>query len=319
MNASLVSIVVPVYNVEKYLHECLDSIITQTYKNLEIILVNDGSTDSSGKIADKYASKDKRITVIHKKNEGQPKTKNLGIKLATGRFITFVDSDDYIREDYVENLVNDMIKYNVLIATTTKMCPIDYDNSEKVEVYDQPKAFEKMFYGTLENAENGVQMYDRRLLLEKGIFSNPEKKIGEDFDFLAQALLHADKIAVDNRRMYYYRPNPTSLMNQKINADIMKSIKTFSSIGDRLIDKYPGMRRSVDAKKFNDSVALAIRGYVVRKEWRNDFMELWKNIERLKWQIMFDGNARRKVRLAAVIYCVFGNNLGTIIIRRIKK
>ena len=100
----LISVVVPVYNVEKYIDKCINSIINQTYKNLEIILVDDGSPDNCGNICDEYAKKDNRIIVIHKENGGVSSARNIGIKNAKGKWITFVDSDDWIENDYVEKL-----------------------------------------------------------------------------------------------------------------------------------------------------------------------------------------------------------------------
>lgn len=100
-----VSIIVPIYNTQKYLPSCLDSIINQTYQNLEIILIDDGSTDGSGKIADDYAKKDKRIKIIHQKNQGQSAARNEGLKLATGDYISFVDADDEVKPDFIEKLL----------------------------------------------------------------------------------------------------------------------------------------------------------------------------------------------------------------------
>ncbi|MBR3802122.1 MAG: glycosyltransferase family 2 protein [Clostridia bacterium] len=104
-NQPIVSVIIPVYNVEDYLCECVDSVINQTYKNLEIILVDDGSTDSSGKICDDYAEKDERIRVIHKNNSGPSKTRNVGLEHAKGKYIFFLDSDDYIELNALEMLV----------------------------------------------------------------------------------------------------------------------------------------------------------------------------------------------------------------------
>lgn len=315
---SLVSIVIPIYNVEQYLRECLDSILAQTYENLEIVLIDDGSSDESGKIADEFEKKDRRVKVVHKQNEGVSITKNLGVTIATGKFITFIDADDYIRKDFIENLVNDMSKYGTLITTTTKMYPIDEGNIDNVEVYSQYIAFERMFYGVLEKSENGVQMFDRQLLVKNNVIFDPGKKIGEDFDFFAQALAHCDKVAIDYRKMYYYRPNPTSTMHQKINEGLMKAVTNFSSIGEKLVEKYPDLQRAIDSKKFSDSVSLSIRSYHVREEWKEDFEKLSYNIRSLKWKVMFDSKVRKKVRVAAFIYCIFNNHIGTIILRRIK-
>ena len=101
MNEELISIIVPVYNVEEYLKECIDSIINQTYKRIEIILVDDGSTDKSGKICDDYAKIDKRIKVVHKENGGLSDARNVGISVSSGKYIAFVDSDDWVEKNYV--------------------------------------------------------------------------------------------------------------------------------------------------------------------------------------------------------------------------
>ncbi len=105
-NQALVSVIIPVYNVEQYLRECVDSVINQTYKNFEIILVDDGSTDSSGEICDEYVEKDERISAIHQKNAGPSKTRNTGLENATGKYIYFLDSDDYIESNALELLVS---------------------------------------------------------------------------------------------------------------------------------------------------------------------------------------------------------------------
>lgn len=122
-NSKKVSIIVPVYNTEKYLKKCLDSIINQTHKNLEIILVDDGSTDNSGKIADDYARKDKRIKVLHQKNQGQSTARNNGLKISTGDFVGFIDSDDAIDKTFVKKLLAPYLDNN---DTALTICGIHY-------------------------------------------------------------------------------------------------------------------------------------------------------------------------------------------------
>lgn len=102
----LISVVVPIYNVEKYIEKCIDSIINQTYTNLEIILVDDGSPDKCGKICDEYAKRDKRIKVIHKENGGVSSARNIGLDNLNGEYVTFIDADDYISNNYCEELLN---------------------------------------------------------------------------------------------------------------------------------------------------------------------------------------------------------------------
>lgn len=117
MKAQNISVIVPVYNIAKYLPKCLESIVNQTYKAIEILLINDGSTDESGKICDEYAKKDNRIKVIHQNNQGISATRNVGIKASTCDYIIFIDSDDYINEDYIETLYNCIVKTNSDVAS----------------------------------------------------------------------------------------------------------------------------------------------------------------------------------------------------------
>ena len=112
----LVSVIVPVYNVEKYLERCINSIIQQSYNNLEIILIDDGSTDASGKICDEYKEKDDRIIVIHKENGGLSDARNAGIKIFTGEYVTFIDSDDYVSKNMVSNMLDILEKSSCRIV-----------------------------------------------------------------------------------------------------------------------------------------------------------------------------------------------------------
>ena len=126
-NQPLLSVIIPVYKVEKYLRRCLDSIVNQTYKNLEIILVDDGSPDNSGKICDEYAQNDKRIKVIHQKNKGQGAARNTGIIAANGELITFVDSDDWIENNTYEIMVSELLQYELDII---KCAIVETDGSK---------------------------------------------------------------------------------------------------------------------------------------------------------------------------------------------
>ena len=128
----LVSIIIPTYNTAKYLPACLDSIINQTYRNLEIILIDDGSTDNSYEIAKEYAQKDFRIKLIHQKNAGQSCARNRGIKLATGKYIGFIDSDDQIEKDFIEKLLKPFSQQNTILS----VCGIHYRRLKHKSVSD---------------------------------------------------------------------------------------------------------------------------------------------------------------------------------------
>ena len=132
MNEELISVIIPVYNVEKYIRFCLDSVINQTYKNLEIIIVDDGTKDSSGEIAEEYARKDSRIKVVHKENGGLSDARNVGLDIATGKYIAFLDSDDVISLDFYEYLYR-LIKENDYDIAECEFLRISSDEIENVQ------------------------------------------------------------------------------------------------------------------------------------------------------------------------------------------
>ena len=137
MEEELISVILPIYNVEKYLEKCLKSVINQTYKNLEIILVDDGSKDNSPQICDEYAVKDKRIVVIHKSNGGLSDARNAGIEIAKGKYITLIDSDDYVELEMYEKLYNKAISDNLDIAICGNYNVSEDYKNKKVNLEDE--------------------------------------------------------------------------------------------------------------------------------------------------------------------------------------
>ena len=210
-----ITVIVPVYNVENYLNKCLDSLINQTYKNLEIIVINDGSTDNSGKICQEYAQKDNRIIYIEKENGGQSEARNMGLDRMTGSYVTFVDSDDWVEPDYVEVLYNKLIEYQADIAVGNYY---SYNEQEGIfyfhifgssyyeKVYDNVSIFEN-FYES-EHMKNfallcvGGKLYKadlfRELRFEVG-------KLGEDGYLNQKIYLLAEKTIYLNAGLYAYR------------------------------------------------------------------------------------------------------------------
>ena len=133
----LISIIVPVYNVEKYLNRCIDSILLQTYNNIEILLIDDGSLDKSSQICDEYMKKDKRIKVIHKKNGGLSDARNAGIDIARGKYITFIDSDDSVEKDLVEYLYKLVINFNTKMSICSHR--VIFDEGKRIKVLGNGK------------------------------------------------------------------------------------------------------------------------------------------------------------------------------------
>lgn len=207
-----VSIVIPVYNVEKYLDKCIKSVLKQTHENLEIIMVDDGSTDNSGKIADSYLDKDSRIKVIHKKNEKVSVARNTGIDAATGEYVCFADADDYLLPDYVEYLLKLAVENDADVALTKDMFTTFHPNQvdgDQIQIKTPEQAtIDILTY----NLPIGVYCkIFKREFLGKEIRFVPHIYIGEGFNFNTMAFQRANKVVEGNRRVYFYRrDNPTS-------------------------------------------------------------------------------------------------------------
>lgn len=230
MENELISVIVPVYNVEPYLKECLDSIINQTYKNLEIILIDDGSLDNCGKICDEYAKKDNRIKVIHKENGGLSSARNAGLDIAEGEYISFIDSDDYVAENFIETLYKlcvendcdisecDFLKFENDVVIQEKITEIQCYTSNEV----QHKIYSEEYVKT-------IVVWNK--LYKKYLYENmrfPLGKINED-EFITYKVLYNCKsnIAVTNEQLYYYRYNAQSIMGRKFNERRLDVLEAF--------------------------------------------------------------------------------------------
>lgn len=217
----LISVIVPVYNVEKYLERCVKSILRQTYTNLEIILVDDGSPDKSGKICDELANKDARISVIHKKNGGASSSRNAGIEFSHGEFICFVDSDDYIEKDYVMTLYNlikrnnaDLAKINYVEVNTDDYSEQSKDEKEKVFLEDDVE----YAYLALKVDSACVFLYRRDLI---GNTRFEVGKTSEDILFNFEIFKKAKKLVYLPANKYYYFYNIDSVSNGLLDRNMM--------------------------------------------------------------------------------------------------
>ena len=211
----LISIIVPIYNVENYLCECIDSICSQTYQNLEIILVNDGSVDNCPNICDRYKLKDSRIKVLHQPHQGPSVARNKGYESASGSYIGFVDSDDKIADTFVESLYRLMKKHTAQIAACAYTC--NPDRLEKKVVSDHVMTSETMlkgWHGRYKRMETVVwnKLYERQIL---ETFPNgklfPEGKIHEDTYVSHLFVACAQRIAVTPQKLYFYRKRKESI------------------------------------------------------------------------------------------------------------
>lgn len=243
MQNKLISVIVPVYKVEKYLNRCIDSIIKQTYHNLEIILVNDGSPDNSGKICDEYVKKDKRIKVIHKPNGGLSDARNYALEIAEGEYIGFVDSDDYIKEDMFQTLYDlcEENKADISIISFYEMIEdkvIAVRNSGELQIMDKIEAIKELLIDTK------IQSYAWNKLFRKELFVGTRFPTGKNFEDIATTLILFEKcnkiVRLEKPKYYYVRRNDSivGIRNYKTYHDYMEVI------WDKYLylkDKYPSI------------------------------------------------------------------------------
>ena len=216
----LISVIIPIYNVEKYVSRCVDSVINQTYKNIEIILVDDGSPDNCPKICDDYATKDNRIKVVHKENGGLSDARNAGMKVAIGEYISFIDSDDYISLDFYETLLNTMIGNNsdIVECSVVKFYEgnhfDEYDDDLKVKNYETEDALAKLIVET-----SFKQHVWNKLYKANGVLDIPYVvgKLNEDEFWTYQVFGKAKRITRINKTMYHYFQRESSIMGNVFN------------------------------------------------------------------------------------------------------
>lgn len=237
----LVSIIVPIYNVEKYLDKCLKSIQMQTYENIQVILINDGSPDNCKSICEKYCRSDKRFMLVNKENGGLASARNAGLVKVNGDFVACVDSDDYIEPNMIQVLLENVVNHNADLS----VCSF-YENqsddktkqeffSKNVEIISQEEAIKRCitpgkFYGFAWN-----KMYRAKLLGNQRF----DEKIlkGEDSPFSCDYILKCNRIVVQDIPLYHYRIDSVSISRSKFNVGKMTVLNSYQYIIDRLIEE----------------------------------------------------------------------------------
>lgn len=229
----LISIIVPVYNSEKYLNRCIDSLINQKYKNIEIILINDGSTDRSGEICNEYCEKDDRIITIHKKNEGVSSARNIGLEYANGDYIAFCDSDDWVEEDIYEILFNSLNSNNSQLAfchfCTGKVIKTETNYSDTIISNEHAIKLilrDEKIGGYLWN-----KLFSRSLIYgEKKLLFEKEIHVLEDQLFVVKCIKKCDNVVFINKQLYHYEQNQGSALNSKMSNKSISSIQAREKI-----------------------------------------------------------------------------------------
>lgn len=248
MNADLISVIVPVYNVEPYLNRCIKSIVNQTYRNIEIILVDDGATDNSGVMCDEWQYKDNRIKVIHKVNGGLSDARNVAIKCATGTYITCIDSDDNVDEDMIEYLYYLVKKYKCRMSLCSHRILFERNNkikslgNGKEEVLSAEECIKKMCYHDCVDTSAWGKLYEREL------FNNIEYPVGklfEDIGTTYKAFIASEKIACGYKDKYTYYVRANSIVTGSFNFRKLDLLEMTDKMGEDVLRLFPNLESAI--------------------------------------------------------------------------
>ncbi len=290
MSLPEISVIVPIYNVEKYLSDCLDSILSQTFQDFEVICVNDGSTDNCYQIIDKYALQDKRISVIHQENKGVSRARNVGIEQATGKYITFCDSDDYWHRDFLKIMHELITKYDVdmvssdIVPTKNRYSKNLSDLSNfkpKLKLIDNP--FD--YFLKTNKIRTGVpfKLYRaepvKQMRFVEGIYL-------EDVPFTTFLLEKMNKVLLTNWPLYYYYTNPDSVMRSSFTASRIKGyVRLMYHLAQETEKTVPGyteiIRKNVTNKRFKMMLNQSIRKQKNINERKLLFVEIQQYVEQM--------------------------------------
>lgn len=302
----LISVIVPVYKVEKYIHKCIDSIINQTYTNLEIILVDDGSPDSCGKICDEYAKKDNRIKVIHKTNGGLSDARNAGTKHAKGTYLTYIDSDDFVSENYIEYMYN-LLKHSADITFATcgveiirNKSIIQHESDTNFHKYNREEAFTSLLY------DEGLFLSAWGKLFRTDFIKNysfPKGKAYEDTAVIYKWINDSNKIICGEEKCYYYVDRANSISNQKeFNNNEIDYINN-SKLMLKFINENYGLDEAVE-RFFLYVNFRELRILLLSKNKNKQYEEeMWSNIKKHRITVLKNKKISKRDKLA--IYTSF--------------
>lgn len=296
----LISVIVPVYNTEKFLNKCVDSIVNQTFRDFELILVDDGSKDSSPEICDRYAAEYDFIRVIHKENGGPSAARNMAALTAEGDFITFIDSDDYVSADYLQTLHEVQVAQKVDICAALQKMVLENEspdfskNGEVIRLTGKEALMNMLYQRDIDTTPCGI-------LFRKDIVLNNPFPVGryhEDDFTMFRYYLSADSVAICRQVKYHYVQHENSIMHSGgiVNYD---ELDAADSIAKYFGDKEPELRKAALSKKFSDYCQVLIKCPEMKKQDPETYRRITHFLNESKWTILFDTNTRIKNKAAA--------------------
>ena len=299
----MISVIVPVYNVENYLDQCIQSILRQSYSDFELILVDDGSKDSSGMLCDEYKRKDSRIQVIHKKNGGLSDARNAGTQIARGSHVTYIDSDDYVSDDYLQVLYNLINQNNADLAVTGIKCFYDgviikEDERTEERRYTGIEALKNVLYQKNMDTSACALLIPTKIALENPF---PVGKYHEDDFTTYKYYLQADLVAVTTRKQYYYRQRKGSIMHSfgQAQLDELDAADNLVRECSRIDSE---LKKAAESKRFSDYCQVLF--CIDRSENDKEYDRIIKYIKGVRYSIFSNNQCRMKNRIAAALCCI---------------
>lgn len=307
LSNKLISVIVPVYKVEKYLSKCIESILNQTFQDFELILVDDGSPDNCGMICDKYAEIDPRIRVIHKKNGGLSEARNAGISIATGDYLTFIDSDDFIDSNYLKNFM-DILSQNDSDLIITGIVDF-YENdtniepniSEEFEVLSREQVFKKMLL------QDDIDVNATAKLYKKAIFENIKYPVGElyeDIKIIYDIVESADTIIFSKYKGYFYLQRIDSIMYSNMSSKKLMLLDTVERLKTLICEKYPNIKNAMIRRYVYCHFHILGRA-IFDKNYVQECKRIRKNILNYQELIFYDDIFSKKEKIAT-LFLKFG-------------
>lgn len=305
----LISVIVPVYMAESYIKNCLDSLKIQTYENIEVLLINDGSTDTSGEICDYYAKKDSRFRVVHQNNKGVSNARNTGLSLSSGEFITFVDSDDIVSSDYIQNLLEGFLYQNIDVSACSYISGNDFSSIDwkSIDTVKEAKVilkstevvedlcYSKFPFDDFDLTSVWGKMYRKSVV--DGIRFKEDMIIGEDFAFNFKVYSKVSGVYCSNKKSYFYYVHGKSVMRTKKNCGVVETQENI----EKLYNKYRN-NNELNIPLLSRCVNMSFTLYLITAD---ELLFAKKNIKKFiyknRFKVLFNVHSKLKLKIALFI------------------
>lgn len=302
---SKISVVLPVYNVKQYLDRCMESVLNQTYTNIEILLVDDGSTDGSSELCDNYGKVDNRVKVIHKANGGLSSARNTGTENATGEYITYIDSDDYVELTYVEYLYSLICKYGTKMSLCTHT--VLHENGKKLiygdggqEILSAKKCLERMLYHDVIDTSAWAKMFSIDLA-RKYLF--PAGKLFEDIGNVYNFIIDSEKIACGYEAQYYYIVRKNSIVTGSFNIKKLDLLEMTDKMSKDVLAVFPDLEEAVKRRRIyaRFSTLNQMQDVDTHQEEKKNLIAF---IKKNTWSLLKNDKAPKRDKLAALLLMI---------------